>query len=339
MPLNLPILRNTTGTLNAQVLYPFVRVASCLTTVTQFQNAAEQRSVERPPLYGFQIPMSSLLAADKRAWLNFHVSAVGRQHTDLALSLGGTTYSNLTLLSDLLDVIQKDAVVYDQTASLRQVAAVNFSTYTPPTPGAFYPNLKFGLASPSQFSSELPFRQSSNFLTSVGDSPYGPRYTFSWYNPGSPLAGFPSTYLRSWVLSYPLLTDVDMATIETQFLGCQGRYKLFNFTDPTSVATLVTGISSGSTSAVVTDASTIQNGGYITIESETLAVSAGGNTPGTSTLTVARGALGTSAASHSAGLKVYCTYPNVRFAEDDLSIHALTVNQNSTEVRLIQTNG
>lgn len=339
MPLPLPILRNTTGTLNAQVLYPFVRVTSCLTTVTTFQNASEQRSVERPPLYGFQIPMSSMLAVDKLAWLNFHVSAVGRAHTDLTLSLGGTTYSNLTLLSDLLDAVQKDAVIYDQVASLRQVAAVNFSSYTPPTPAVIYPNLRFGLGSPSSSSTEIPFHQSSNFLTSVGDSPYGPRYTFSWYNPGSPLSGFPSTYLRSWKLSYPLLTDADVAIIENQFLGCQGRYSLFNFTDPTPVASLIVSTSSGSSSVVVTDASTIQNGGYIMMDSEAVTVVSGGGVSGASTLVVTRHALGTSAASHAAGSKVYRTYPNVRFGEDDMTIHAITVNQNSTEITLIQTNG
>ena len=228
----LPYLRNTSGGLNAQCLYPFDRIVSCYTNVNPFQNASEQRSVARPPLYGFSLPMNSLLIADKSAWLAYFVTNKGRQHTDLQLTLGGTTYSNLTLMSDVLDVIQQTNLIYNQRVALRQVAAANFSTYTPPSVGSSFPMLKFGFGSPTSSGVELPFSQASSFLTSVGDSPFGPRYVLSWYAAG--LVGFPGTYLRSWNISYPLLDATDLATLETFFLGKQGRYAVFSFTDPQS---------------------------------------------------------------------------------------------------------
>ena len=42
----------------------------------------------------------------------------------------------------------------------------------------------------------------------------------------------PSTYLRSWKLEYPLLSDADAATLETAFTGWQGKYASFTFVDP-----------------------------------------------------------------------------------------------------------
>lgn len=231
MPSNpLPYLRNTTGNLNAQCLYPFDRIVSCLTNVVQFQSAAEQRSVARPPLYGFNLPMGSLNAVDRAAWLAYQVANGGRFHTDLQLTLGATTYSNLTLMSDSLTHAQHMSLFYDQVVSLRQVAAANFSSYTPPAIGSAYPVFKFGYGSNTTSRTELPFSRSNNLLTSVGDSPYGPRYAFSWYGTG--LVGFPTTYLGAWKLTYPLLDATDIATLESFFLGCQGMYATFDFTDP-----------------------------------------------------------------------------------------------------------
>lgn len=228
----LPYLRGTSGGLNAQVLYPFTRVTSCLTGIGSFQNANEQRWVERPPLFGFQLPMTSLLTADKAAWLTFFSSSgvKGRAGQDLQLSLGSTTYSNLTLLSDALQVANRKPLQYDQSISLRQVIPANFSTYTPPTVGSTYPYLQFGTGSATTANSEMPFVQISTFLTSVGDSQYGPRYSYSWYD--ASLTNFPMGYLRIWKLSYPLLTDVDLGILETYFLGQQGRYGSFSFVDP-----------------------------------------------------------------------------------------------------------
>lgn len=242
-----------------------MRSVQCLTNVAQFQDAKEQRSVARPPLYTFALQMNLLNATDRAAWLAYFVANLGRAHTDLQITLGSTLYSNLTLMSDSLNLSQRTNLFYDQQIVLRQVTPANFSSYTPPTVGSSYPSFNFGYGSSSAVA-ELPYAQSFNLLTSVGDSAYGPRYVFSWYK--ASLAGFPTTYLPSWKISYPLLTDTDLATLETYFLGQQGMYGTFSFTDP------------------------VDN----------------------------------------------VTYPNVRFNSDELSIRYLTVNQNSTEVSLIQTN-
>src|SRR5438067_1903304 len=100
----LPYLRNTSGTLNAQVLYPFDRMVSFSTKVTTFANGSEQRWALRPPFCNFDIPMNQLLAADKAAWLTFFGNVKGRFASDLSITLGSTTYANLTLASDDLSV-------------------------------------------------------------------------------------------------------------------------------------------------------------------------------------------------------------------------------------------
>ena len=336
----LPILRNTSGSLNAQCLYPFTRVVSCLTQVLPFQNAAEQRAAQRPPLYGFRLPMSSLNLRDRQAWLNFHTTIIGRFHSDLTLTLGGTTYGNLAAMSDSAVFTQRTlAAAYDQEVVLRQVAAANFTSYAPPAVGQMFPGLAFGFASPGSYSIEYPFVQSSNYLTSVGDSAFGPRFSYSWYNPTAPLTNFPAFYLRSWKVSMPLLNDTDMGAVETFFLGNQGRYGLFGFTDPIVVGTLQSSINSGVTSVSVSDASEIQNGKYISMDLETMKVTSGGGVIGSSTLTVVRAQLGTSGFAHNAGQPVRAAFANVRFDTDDLIIKYLTANQNSTEFTLVETNG
>ncbi len=263
MPNPLPYLRNTSGGLNAQVLYPFTRVVSCLTMVNKFQTAAEQRWVQRVPLFHFELGMNNLREADRASWVTFFNTQKGMLNQDLVITLGSTVYSNLTLLSDELLAVTSRPVLYDQRINLRQVA--NYP-WTVPTVGGTYPTLTYGAGSPSVVA-ELPFSYGQNFKTDVSDSPYGQRYAFGWYATG--LTGMPTTSLKMWRLVYPLLTDVDLATIESFFLGKQGRYKLFDFINP------IDGV----------------------------------------------------------------TYSNVRFDMDELAIRYLTVNQNSLELVLRQTNG
>ncbi len=336
MPANpLPTLRGSTQ----QALYPFEMTIGCLTNITAFQNAAEQRSVGRPPLYSFKLPMNALSNSDRQDYLNFHVRSVGRLHQDIQLTLGSDVYDNLTLMSDQLAVAQVNNLMYNQEIQLRQVAAANFSTYTPPTVGQVYPNLKFGFGSAGAACVELPFGQSSGFLTSVGDSPYGPRYAFAWYDPVSPLPGFPSSYLKTWKVNYPLLTDDDLTTVKNYFLGKQGRYVDFFFIDPTQVGKVGSSIGPSDGSVIVTNSAGLLNGGYAAMGTEIVKVTSGAlTTNGVATINITRAQAGTTAASHSPGDWLYAAYSNVRFADDNLTIKFLTVNQNSTEFSLVQTN-
>lgn len=222
----LPILRNTSGGLSASVLYPFTRLASCLTYVSEFETAAEQRWVGRVPLFAFALPFTSLNGTDKAAWLTFFNTVLGRLAQDITVTLGATTYSNLTLETDDLAVTTKIPLFYDQQLSLRQVR--NYP-WTIPTVGSTYPNLLFGAGSATK-SSEMPFSQVNSAFTDVNDSPYGQRFAFGWYKTGK--TNFPNVLLKSWKITYPVLSLVDAVTLENFFLGCQGRYKTFTFVDP-----------------------------------------------------------------------------------------------------------
>ncbi len=217
----LPYLRNTTGTLNAQVLYPFTRTVEFMTTVNTFANGSEQRWPERPPLYTFALAMSMLNTTDKAAWLSFFNSQKGRFQTNLQITLSSTTYSNLALMSDDLAQTNDRGLLYNQQVNLRQVS--NYP-WTAPSVGTSFPTLSFGSVA------EYPLTDTSSFMSDVNESPLGPRFVWSWY--GSSLTNFPTGYLKAWRLSYPLISDADRATLETYFLGQQGRYGSFSFTSP-----------------------------------------------------------------------------------------------------------
>lgn len=214
----LPGLRGT----SQQALYTFSRITSCSTTINQFFNGSEQRFVNRIPYYNFILPMNTLNATDKASWLALHNAAKGQFEQNLELTLGSTTYSNLALMSD--DIVQTNnrPLLYDQEIHLRQT--IPASAGGPPTVGTSFPTFSWGGVA------QMPLTQVSSFLTNVNEQASGPRYAFAYYAGG--LSNFPSTYLRSWRISYSILSDADLATLETFFLGMQGRYGSFSFTDP-----------------------------------------------------------------------------------------------------------
>ncbi len=223
----LPILRNTTGTLNAQVLYGFTRTVSHLTTVRTFMNGVEQRWASRPaPLFSFTLPMQSLRTADKTSWLTFLNSVKGRQAQDLTLSLGATAYANLTMMADDLGFTVSKVLQYDQQVNLRQV--LNYP-YTPPAAASAFPTFSWG------GSVQMPFGQSTGFLSNLNESAYGPRFVMAYY--GASLTGFPTGALKKWRIAYPVMPDADAATLETFVLGQQGRLGSFDFTDPVDSTT------------------------------------------------------------------------------------------------------
>ena len=227
----LPILRNTTGTFNAQVLYPFTRTVRFRTTVNSFMSGAEQRWPNTPPLYDFVLPMTALESADKAAWLSFFSNAaqVGRFGTIGSITIGSTTYSNLTLLSDDLSVSNPSSRIFNQQVELRQVNGYPWTPtsgypWSPPASGLTYPTFSFGGVA------EQPFTQVTRYLTSVGDNPNGPRYTYQWYQ--NSLPNMPTGSLRSWKISYGLLSQADMDTLEGFFTTVMGMAYSFSFTDP-----------------------------------------------------------------------------------------------------------
>lgn len=219
MPNALPGLRGTT----IQALYPVTRIVCCYTGISVFSNASEQRWVEQPPLYKFILPMQNLTATDKANYLTWFNAVKGQFATDVTLTLGSNTWSNLGLMSDSLEFTGTMPGRFDQNIQLRSIQSAA-SDYTPPTLGSSYPTFSWGSVAQS------PVVQTSSYMTSVNEQASGPRYGYSWF--GQSLPNFPTTYLRSWKITYTTLSDTDLATLENFFLASQGRYGSFSFQDP-----------------------------------------------------------------------------------------------------------
>lgn len=165
--------------------------------------------------------MQVLNAADRAAYLAFLGTVKGQFAQNLTITINGTTYSNLSLMQDALSAANSMNLFADETVQVRQVQN---GSWTPPSPLSAFPAFSWGGVA------QMPFVQTSAYESSVNDNPYGPKYVYSWYDAG--LSNFPTGYLRRWKLSYPLLTDADLATLENAFVGWQGRALSFSFTDP-----------------------------------------------------------------------------------------------------------
>lgn len=222
MPTSLATVRGT----SQQTLYPFTRSVEFLTGLYQSADGVEQRFAKRPPLYRFELPYSDLLAADITSQLSVFNSAKGQFSTNLQLTLGGTTYSNLALEDDVFETTTNQAFLYSSQIRLQQIQN---GSWTPPTAPTAFPTFANGK------SAQYPITQGKRFLTWKNDQATGPRYALASY--GSSFTGYPSGALPYWRLSYPLMTEADLATLETFFLAAQGRYLPFSFTDPISDTT------------------------------------------------------------------------------------------------------
>ena len=214
---------------NCQLLYGFSRSVVFETTVSVFMNGSEQRWPNHPPLAAFDVPLNSLGAVDRATLLSssFFAAEKGRYGQDLEVTLAGTTYTNLCLLSDSLSFLTKQPSLYfDTHLAVRQTMN---GSWTPPTPLVAFPSLSCGKIA------QLPFSQETSYLTAVNENMNGPRYSYGYYSMG--LSGFPTVSLKAWRISYPMLSDADAGTIESAFIGWQGRLLSFSFTDPTDGVT------------------------------------------------------------------------------------------------------
>jgi hypothetical protein len=217
MPNPLSTVRGTTQ----QALYPVTRTVEFVTRVNIAANGSEQRWVVRGPLNNFQLPYSELLKADAAAQEFWFENARGKFDRTLSLTIDGITYLDLTSDSDTFSQVQRQQRSYDTQISVRQTR--NPLWVPAPAPSS-YPKLTNGL------SAQYPYTRTVRFATIVNDQEVGTRYSLSTY--GGPFDNFPTDGLFSWKLDYPVLTEVDAATLENFFLACQGRYHRFSFTDP-----------------------------------------------------------------------------------------------------------
>ena len=201
--------------------YPISRSIQFDTVVAVAANGSEQRCVRNVPLFRFSFSYSDLLAADQTSLLNFFNGQLGMRATNWSAALKGITYANLTFEEDTIQWTRRDAITYEGTLKFRQTQNPGFSI---PVVGAF-PTLSAGL------SFQRPYSADWRNLTVAGDQATGERYAFGFY--GTSILRFPTRPLRAWHLNYPILADTDVATLENHFIGCQGRWQTFQFTDDT----------------------------------------------------------------------------------------------------------
>lgn len=218
---SLPLVR-----VSAQALYPVTRRVEFLTDVAFNGDFSEQRAKMRPPLTRFVFPYTSMKAADLTGVRNFLESQKGPFDATWSVTLGSTTYSNLVSEDDTFEAIEQAGSPLHYGFTLRARQTQNAGN-TAGSAGAAFPALANGLRT------QLPYSQIRRYAVMKNDNPLsGTAYRWTWLGGG--LTGFPTGSLRGWVLSFPVLSDADLATIETHFRNQWGRWSSFTFRDPES---------------------------------------------------------------------------------------------------------
>lgn len=204
----------------AQALYPLTKRIVFDTGVMHNSDATEQRWKRRAPLWEFEWSYRSLLKADAASLVTFFNGIKG-SYGAFSFTLGATTFGNLNLLSDILDIQQSGPNEHDARFVARQTQ--NRGWTAPSWPSGAWPTFSSGA------SLQLPFGPGYRRLTTAGDSPTGTRYPYSWW--GNGLSGLPSGPLRKFSIDLTL-PDADAATMETFCSWSQGRLNTWNFADP-----------------------------------------------------------------------------------------------------------
>jgi hypothetical protein len=204
-----------------QALCPVTRRVEFLTDIAYGLNATEQRAKKRPALTRFVLPYTRMNATDTAAMKTFFESQKGTWD-NWSFTLGGITYAHLVFEDDTFTA-REDAgtqTTYSFTLRARQTQNAGM---TAGSVGAAFPTLANGLRA------QLPYTQMRRFAVLLNDNPIaGTRYAWAWIS----LTGFPTGALRGWQLEYPVLSDADLATLETHFRNNWGRWGQFSFTDP-----------------------------------------------------------------------------------------------------------
>ncbi len=211
---------------SAQALYPVTRRVEFLTDVAIATDFTEQRAKLRPPLTRFVFPYSRISATDMASIRNFLESQKGPFDTTWSVTLGTTTYNGLTLEDDTFEVLEQaqTKTTYGFTLRCRQTQNPG---QTAGSAGGSFPALSAGV------NCQLPYTQIRRYAVLRNDNPTsGTRYSWTWFGGG--LSGFPGGSLHGWVLQFPVLSDADLATLETFYRNQWGRWSTFMFQDPES---------------------------------------------------------------------------------------------------------
>ena len=212
---SLPIVRGVSA-----ALYPFTMTLSFLTEMSSWQNGAQQRQIRSAGLAKFDIPYSAMSQAQKNTVKSAMASAKGRFSTNLQLTLGAVSYTNLSLDADEWSARESETMQYDGPMKLSQTIPQGFS---PGTPGQAFPTLANGAIG------ILPYTQKQRFQSVYQKMDSGPAYAYAEFGGG--LTGYPSGPLMAWSLEEKSISDADLATRIAHFIANYGRGYSFSFTD------------------------------------------------------------------------------------------------------------
>jgi hypothetical protein len=206
-----------------QCLTPVTRRVEFLTDIAIAANSTEQRAKKRPALTRFVLPYSRINRTDLGTMRTFFESKKGSWDSTWSFTLGATTYAHLAFEDSEFRFTESagSATTYSFQLRARQTQNPGMAAGAA---GAAFPVLSSGLRA------QLPYSQMRRFAVTLNDNPIGPRYAWSWQAAG--LTGFPTRSLRGWELAYPVLTDADLAAIETHFRSQWGQWARFQWTDP-----------------------------------------------------------------------------------------------------------
>lgn len=223
----LPLVR-----VSAQALYPVTRRLEFSTDIALAANYTEKRSRLRPPLSRFVFPYTQIPASEMTGIRNFVESQKGSFDSTWSVTLGSTTYNDLALEDDVFEAIEQAGFPHYYQFGLKARQTKN-SAFTTGSSGGTFPT--FGPGATTQ----LPYSQIRRYAVTKNVNPYcGLQYTWTWFGGG--LTGFPTGALHGWQLSFPVLPDDDLATLETFYRNQWGRFGTFSFTEPDSPNTTYT---------------------------------------------------------------------------------------------------
>jgi hypothetical protein len=224
MSLALPVIRGTSA-----ALYPFTMTVSFSTAMTPFQNGTQQRSARRLGLVRFSLTYAALTQAQKNTLRDAIDSAKGAAATDITLTLGGTTYTRLSLDSDIFVASEDTTLQYNCPLTLSQTVGQDLS---PGPAGEAFPVLANGAMG------QLPYIPRKRYQTVAQKMDAGPKWASSEFNGG--LAGYPTDGLMSWTFDERHLSDEDLALRLAHFIANAGKLQAFAFTDEDSTVYLKT---------------------------------------------------------------------------------------------------
>lgn len=209
--------------------YPLQTSTDMATIVSGFSNGSEQRFQDRSARASFIVQYTAIPYSDRIALDAFLLEMLGSVGKFIFTLWGGSAFSACQFDDETFSWQENKEypLHYNGSMRFRVTTEEVFADAIPGVsnnPGPF-PTVAGG------FITGYPFTKSMNFQTVRVDMPTANRIAFPLYGSGFP--GYPTRPLFSWTLTFPALTDADLATLFTHYAQASGRYALFSFVDPT----------------------------------------------------------------------------------------------------------